>query len=382
MKKILINAANLHNGGGVQVAASFIAELAKVFDRLLPSEVFVYVSSEVNAELISSGFNRDAIKNYFVFDVHGLDALKSVVARRFYGFDLVFSIFGPLYFLRIIPNHIVGFAQLWILYPENEASQNLPLNSRLLLKFKFFLQWFFFKCSAALLLVESQHVKDRLVAFKHYPAERIDVVNNCVSALYFDASTWSPLPTVAGLPSNVIKIGYVSRAYPHKNLKILLAVARELTQLSTLRFQLFVTLNEDEWASFSPEYRATITNIGPLAVTQCPTFYQAMDGVVFTSLLECFSATPLEAMVMRRPMFASNRGFVRDCCAEHAIYIDPVDAKDIAAMMHDWFACKSDQERAIHVEQAYRHVLGLPNSKDRALGYINIINQQLNRTKE
>lgn len=381
-KKILINASNLHNGGGVQVASSFIMELAKELDRFLSCEVFIYVSSEVNNELMIAKFDRTAIKNYFVFNVHGLKALKVNILKRFKDFDLIFSIFGPFYLSKIVPNHIVGFAQLWILYPKNESSQRLPLRSRLLVRLKFSLQWLFFKRSAALLVVESKHVKDRLVAFKNYPVDRICVVNNCVSALYFDAAKWLPLPTVAGLPNDVIKIGYVARAYPHKNLQVLLALAHELVQIGTLKFQFFVTLNTDEWASFTPEYRATITNIGSLTVTQCPTFYQAMDGVVFTSLLECFSATPLEALAMKRPLFASDRGFVRDCCAEHAIYIDPLDAKDIATKMHAWFAYKPVQERAIYVEEAYRHVLSLPNSKDRALGYINIINQQLNRTRE
>lgn len=36
---------NLHVGGGVQVAASFITELAGMTDRLPSCEVFIYVSS-------------------------------------------------------------------------------------------------------------------------------------------------------------------------------------------------------------------------------------------------------------------------------------------------------------------------------------------------
>jgi glycosyltransferase involved in cell wall biosynthesis len=381
VKKILINAANLHTGGGVQVAVSFISEFSDNFKNLLPHNISVYVSSEVNNELILSGFNPESIKNYVVFDVYGISALKNINMQRYYGFDLVFSIFGPLYLPRFIKNHIIGFAQLWIIYPNNSTSKKMPVKSQLVLRIKFLIQWIFFKFSASLLVVESKHVKDRLIDFKNYPAEHIEVVSNCVSALYFDASTWLPLPAVIGLPSDVIKIGYVSRSYPHKNLHLLIDVAHELIKISNFRFQFFVTLNEDEWATFSPEYQAIIANIGPLTVTQCPTFYQAMNGVIFTSLLECFSATPLEAMVMQRPLFASERNFVRDCCAEHAIYIDPLDSKDIAEKIHAWFVVKPAQEKAMHIEQAYQHVLTLPNSKDRALGYINIINQQLNRTK-
>src|SRR5690606_28113881 len=119
---------------------------------------------------------------------------------------------------------------------------------------------------------------------------------------------------------DVIRLGYLSRAYMHKNLQIILPVAKALDDMTNTRFEFFVTLNESEWNGFSKEYRDVVKNIGPLSVAQCPSFYNLMDGVVFFSLLECFSATPLEALVMRKPLFASNKDFVRDVCADHATY--------------------------------------------------------------
>ena len=140
-----------------------------------------------------------------------------------------------------------------------------------------------------------------------------------------------------------------------------------------------MTLDDEEAKSFSSEFHSEIFNVGSLSVTQCPTFYKAMDAVIFPSLLECFSATPLEAMVMRRPLFASDRGFVRDCCGKHAIYIDPMNARQAAKIICNWFTQTSSEFRSMHVDAAYQHVVSLPDSKDRASAYVDTINKQLAR---
>ena len=43
-KKIAINASNLHNGGGVQVATSFIYELSKLDFQDLNIYLYVYIN--------------------------------------------------------------------------------------------------------------------------------------------------------------------------------------------------------------------------------------------------------------------------------------------------------------------------------------------------
>ncbi len=376
MKRVLINASNLHVGGGVQVAASFITELAGMTDRLPSCELFIYVSSAVNANLIAAGFSASGVEGYEVFDVHGLKAFKKKNRDRFTGFDLVFTIFGPLYLPRDVPNHIVGFAQAWIIYPNNEVNRLLSLKQALLLRLKFLTQWLFFR-RAARLVVELPHVKNGLMEGKSFPSARIDVVSNCVSPIYFDEPLWAPVTTLGCVQQSAIRIGYVTRDYPHKNLGFLVAVASVLQRISTKKYQFYVTLTESEWAQRSEAFRAATCNVGPINIAQCPTFYQAMDGVFFSSLLESFSITPLEAMVMKRPLFASDRGFVRDCCGENAFYYDPLDADAAANRIEEWFGGTSDEVRAAHVERAYAHVLGLPGSRDRASAYIEIIEKQL-----
>ena len=108
---------------------------------------------------------------------------------------------------------------------------------------------------------------------------------------------------------------------------------------------------------------------------ECPSFYEQIDGVVFPSLLECFSATPLEAMVMNKPLFASDRGFVRDVCGSHAMYFNPLDANNIADHIASYF--KSNLDRTAQLQQARNHALNFSSAKSRAEKYLHIINTHL-----
>lgn len=376
MKRVLINASNLHVGGGVQVATSFILELSKL--SVCASEVdwSFYVSSAVDRNLEASGLCLDRFRNYQVVDVHGLGALNRKTSALFDGFDLVFTVFGPLYVRARLKSHLVGFAQPWIVYPQNEVFERLSFKQRLLFRVKFALQWLFFMRGDRL-IVELGHVKERLESVKGFDPGRIDVVANCVSAVYFDDSKWSSVPGLEDVDPDVVRLGFVTRDYPHKNLDFLPDVGRELARISGRKYRFYVTLNEQEWASRSPHFKDFVRNVGPLTVAQCPTFYRAMDGVIFPSLLECFSATPLEALAMRRPLFASDRGFVRDVCGDHAMYFDPLGPAAAAEQIVDWFERRSKDEQTVQVERGYRHLLSLPSSRERARAYLEIIERQL-----
>lgn len=380
-RRILINASNLHVGGGVQVAASFIIELSRMRIGMREIRYVVYASTEVHRNLKAAGFASGDLDDYQVFDIHGLAALLGENAKRFEAFDLVFTIFGPLYIPRRIPNHIVGFAQPWIIYPDNEVAGRLSLKDRLLLRLKFAAQWRFFR-TAERLVVELAHVRERLVILKDLPIERVSVVPNCVAAIYFEESRWAPVAGLGKSTDDVIRLGYVARDYPHKNLSFLVDVAHELVRISARRYKFFVTLTPEEWQQRSSSFTECVFNVGPLTVAQCPSFYRAMDAVFFPSLLECFSATPLEAMAMRRPLFASDRDFVRDCCGDNAVYIDPVDARQAAACIDDWFCHTLPEARRAHVERAYQHLRTLPRSVDRAKAYIRLIEAQLSNSLE
>lgn len=359
MKQILINASNLHVGGGVQVATSIIGELTQISP--LPERLVVWASEEVDSNLRSVGYDLTAFHAYEVVNSYGLRLLVSPLHRRLQQFDAVFTIFGPLYVWRLAGKNIIGFAQAWIVYPNNEIEFTLGLFRRWKTRLKFKLQTYFFK-RADNLVVELEHVRTGLINLGIGNQAAIHVVRNSLSSLYSTPSVWQNIK----VPSNRcgIKLGFVGRNYAHKNT----AIFPELTQLLRCNHNIiatiYVTFTDKEWAACSDAFRQAVVNVGPLLVTQCPSFYKQMDGVIFPSLLECFSATPLEAMAMRKPLFVSDRPFNRDVCHQHAYYFDPLSPASAAEAIAKVMLTREHSPEALRA--AREHAMNFSNPRQRA----------------
>jgi glycosyltransferase involved in cell wall biosynthesis len=361
--KFLINASNLHTGGGVQVATSVISELSS-FVEAAPN-IHVSASSVVDRNLRSINAQLERFGGYRVQDTFGLAALWQNSPNYLDNYDVVFTIFGPLYSWRRPHRSVVGFAQPWIIYPDNEIARQLPWIKRIQQRLKYWVQSQFFS-RADLMIVELDHVREGLVRQGVAPSRNIRVIHNTLSALYSAPSMWRPV----NIPSVTadIRLGFIGRDYAHKNTAIFPAVREHLRKQHGIEASFYVTFTPDEWAACSSSFRDCCVNVGALDVSQCPSFYQAMDGVIFPSLLECFSATPLEAMAMERPLFASDRPFIRDVCGAHAHYFDPMDAASAATCIAAYF--KSGEPRRSALAAAREHALNFSNPTNRAREYL------------
>lgn len=370
-KLALINASNLHVGGGVQVATSFIYELS-VLELSELSHLHILVSSEVSKELSRINIDTAVFGRYEVFDNYGLKAFTAKINKEIKKYDVVFTVFGPNYFRSCSKNEIVGFAQLWLLNFNNPVSKKMPFMNKCIFRIKLYIQWLFF-LRADHYIVELEHVKSGLISHKSVDSKKISVVYNTAASLYQNKEKWQSVAIRKG--SEALSLGIVTRDYPHKNIKVFPLVAEALMRKHDLKVRFYTTLNEAEWATKNDYFKKHVATVGSLSPDQCPSFYEQMDGVVFPSLLECFSATPLEAMVMKKPLFASDRGFVRDVCNDHATYFDPLDADDIALKIATYF--KSEENRTAQLEQARDHALNFSSAKGRAEKYLEIIKQHL-----
>lgn len=370
-KRVLINMSNLHGGGGLQVGISFVNELLKL--PIPEYSVRLLISNEI-ALALDHGRVSESNWELEVCNSYGLKSLVSRLSSIEKSYDVVFTLFGPKYTFNNSVVNIVGFAQAWIIYPDNPIFKSFSWFDKCKVRLKFFLQKKFFKQSDHS-VVELEHVKDALIRQGIFNKESISVVHNTISSLYLDRKQWKAIQ----LPKKIkeISIGLVSRDYPHKNISILPTVAKLLNEKHGLPVKFYFTLTDREWAKYKDQFGAYGETIGELCVTECPSFYEQLDAVVFPSLLECFSATPLEALSMRVPLFASDRGFVRDVCADHAIYFDPLDADDIARAIANYFLGdgKSDEE----LEEARNYVLSFSSAEERAKRYLEIIEQYLEK---
>ena len=368
--KLLINASNLHVGGCVQVAVSVIQEISA-----MPAEaekIHVIASKVVSDNLLSVGACLAHFASFRIYNSNGISALWRTPSDMFLGYDAVYTLFGPLYILRRPKFSAVGFAQAWIIYPDNEAVRMMPFWTRMSEKFKYWLQTFFF-ARADLHVVELEHARQGLIKRKIGKPDAIRVVHNTLSSLYREPSSWQPvlLPKVEA----DIRLGFIGRNYPHKNTAIFPFVSSSLKNRYGINAVFYVTFTENEWRTCSSEFRACAVNVGPLSVTQCPSFYNLVDGVVFPSLLECFSVTPLEAMAMQRPLFASDRAFVRDVCGPHAYYFDPMNPDAIADCIAGYFNVVQDRSESL--ANARNHAFGFSNPRDRAERYLGCVRDAL-----
>ncbi|WP_417818979.1 glycosyltransferase family 4 protein [Tritonibacter scottomollicae] len=370
MSRILINASNLHVGGGVQVAASAISEIVRGLDGdPLLKELTIAVSQEVAGNLSPEVLLAAQASSLVQLDVRGVDAFNSRFNRLVDEHDTVFTIFGPLYRWRTRARSIVGFAQPWIIFPDNEVYDQLPWHEKLRTRLRFWIQKLYYK-RADTLVVELQHVKDGLVRELGIEPGRIHVVHNCVSSVYQNEDEWLPLDMPD--PQGALALGFVGRNYLHKNTAIFPEIVRLLSEEHGIEARFYVTFTEEEWRACTAEFRAACVNVGPISVGQCPNFYRGVDAVVFPSLLECFSATPLEAMVMGRPLFVSDKPFNRDVCKEHGRYFDPHTPGEVARQIAGAF--RAGQPDRSTLDAARDHALTFSSPRHRAEQYLALMN--------
>ena len=364
-KNALINAANIHSGGAIQVATSFIEELVGLNEL----NFNIIVSSEINNELIQLNLDTNLFDSYEIYDVYGLNALfdfKFIKILKSY--EKIFTVFGPLYSFKKPKKSIVGFAQPWIIYPNNEIYNSYNLVNKIKSKLKYSLQGYFFLREDEI-IVEQEHVKSKLSRYKS--TKNIHIVYNCVSSIFNNRDKWSKLSCPK--KNNEIRLGILSRDYPHKNLKILPMIGKILNKKYDFQIRFLVTLTSEEWRKKDSSFYEYVDNVGKLDMTECPSFYDLIDGVIFPSLLECFSATPIEAMMMKKPIFASDRLFVQQVCGENAFYFDPNDANDVASKIYEYFSKKGLSHNK-HLYRAYNRALKYNNPNLRDKKYIEILN--------
>jgi glycosyltransferase involved in cell wall biosynthesis len=370
-KRVLINCSNLFIGGGVAVATSVIDCLSRMDHGEL--KISLLLSSCVQQNLREIGTDFGAFESSQTRDFQGIQAFWQGADKYFGNFDLVFTVFGPAYFACRNTRHLFGFAQPNILYPDNPVSKAQPTLSRWKTRLKFELQaWFFSRADA--IVVELEHVKAGLMKRRLFQSKPVDIVYSAVHTIYLTPDKW----TAVNIPRQPgrLKLGLISSNYPHKNLSILPEVKSLLSSIYGRDVDIYVTLTNDEWQACDACFRDSIVNVGTLSLKQCPTFYHAIDGVLFPSLLECFSAVPLEAMVMGRPLFASNFSFVRDVCGNHCQYFDPLDATDIARTIDAYFSSPA-QDRQLLLDAAKVHVQRFPGPQERASSYLKLVRQTL-----
>ena len=334
--------------------------------------ISILCSSSVKKNL-PKDFDFTIFDSFEKLDVHGFKLLSSNDRKKFQGFDICFTIFGPFYLGVKVQKHICGFAQPWIAYPHNDVYPMLNFKSRLVTKLKFFVQSAIFK-SYDRLIVEQNHVRNALgkLGYNH---EKISVVSNCVSSIYDNDNNWQPLVYDKNILTENITLGFIGRPYKHKNIQVLSKVNEILISKYKLKCNFLFTFTADEMELCGFSRKKNFHTVGVVTASQCPGFYNLLDALIFPSLLECFSAAPIEAMKMNTTVIASNYPFVKEVCESAAYYFNPLSAESIAESIFNAF---SNNELRVEKKQLGRKLVNeLPTAKNRAESYLKIIKDSI-----
>lgn len=364
--KILINASNIKVGGALQVASSLISSLINN-DR--GNEIYFVVSSHIVKQLPE----LETMGNVCCLDIRvssplGLISARSKLDSLTLKFkpDVVFSVFGPGYWRPTGVKHLVGFANAWIVTPNTIALKKLSLLQRLFTKLKYWILGSLLYNVDDFYVTETDVVK-RLFCVKFNVAEgRVGVVSNGLP--YFFNHENSNHDT-KDLAFEGFKFLTVSHNYPHKNLDVIPLVGKEL-DAKGVKCKFVVTFDSNTYESMSSDFKYYTINAGVVDQKDCRSLYQSCQALFLPTLIECFTASYLEAMEVCKPILTSDLSFAHDICGDSAYYFDPLDISSISNVcsyvINNYF--HDDMRKKLH---SYQSILpSFPNQEEKVDGYI------------
>lgn len=361
---ILINCSNLKVGGGLQVAHSFLYEIAKMnkfvqtnsveksaitFDESIKTlstneiknnvehQFIVVLSDFLKYQINQSEFPENfkffhySIKPSALKAMNGDDKFLSDIEDK-YKPEVVFSVFGPTYW-QPKARHVCGFAKPDYIYKNSPYFQQISWFQKLKLKAMEFFHMFDFKNNNECLITENSDVTKIL---QEKVTQKVFTVTNYYNQIFDNESLWDK-KIIIDEPKDTIKLLTISANYPHKNLVIIKKVILVLKEnFPEFQFKFFLTIDRKEFGiSESDVLNENITFLGKVSIRQCPSLYSQCDFLFLPTLLECFSASYCEAMFMEKPILTSYLSFAKGICGKAALYFDPIDAEDIANKIVD-----------------------------------------------
>ena len=367
---ILINASNLRTGGGLQVADSICRELYKFnhnFIVLLPSVMRK---------------SMEAIKYYHNVTAIGYDSplsiktiltgrdrfLDDIVKKK--KIDRVLTVFGPS---RWKPKcfHLCGFAMPHIVLNDSPYWEKFSLKSKLLSAFRNKIMSTDFKNKNNGLWCENEYITQRLK--KKYPNKEIHTISNNCNQIYYDRSSWDNSITLPKF--NGLTLLTITSNYPHKNLRIAVDALEIIRQkYPELNIRFVFTIKESDFGSIPDNLRQSFVFLGPIPINQCPHLYEQASIMFQPSLLECFSATYPEAMLMKKPIITTDLGFAHSLCGEAACYYTADDPSALADAIQKLASNKDYRENLVTI--GLEQVKKFDSFEDRARKLIEFITKE------
>lgn len=358
-------------GGSLQVVISLIKE----FVHFPTNNYHIVVSKEVKKQLTGIDFPS----NFYFYDLDyptGNRLLNSFLRGKQLSkieaqsdADCTICTSGPLYWTPKSPL-LIGYNLPHLVYQESPYFKRIPLWMRLRWRLKWFVHKARYHREASAIFVQTDDVNMRLREILR--VDTIYTVSNTYNNAYnLQKEFPNRLPERKGGEYRLLML---SAFYKHKNFEIIPKVVQELARMGEKNVHFVVTLPKEKYQEvFASTAYPNILNVGFVPTLEGPSLYKECDAMFLPTLLECFSASYAEAMVMRKPILTSDLGFAHTVCKDAAIYFDPDDPKAIANSIIQLKNDKLLQEHLIRKGEAQLSQFG--TAEDRASRILNMCYQ-------
>lgn len=336
--RIMIDASVCSVGGGVQVALNFLANIA--YDKAF--EVICVASPQLDAQLSNMlkqqlfAYIKEENVSIFKKGIQG-KRLSNIESK--YKPDFVFVVFGPSYW-RPKAKTLQGFALPLLVYPQtrNRVYQHQYLKliyQKLLNSYKARMT----KNNADHLVVETYAFRQRCHEVLGIPLDKIHVVENSFNLNFIEEQF-----NLGKINKETTKTNFFipSAYYPHKNLEILVEVARILVDnnFNDFIFNFLISPSSKEWTEIiSKAKHLKVSNkfntYGPVKNDRMASLYSINDFVILPTLAEASTAVYPESFASNKVLLTSNLDFAKELCGQAAVYFNPYEPTDIARVVLD-----------------------------------------------
>jgi glycosyltransferase involved in cell wall biosynthesis len=347
--KILVNAIACRVAGGRAVALNFLRSYR---DGDFPHNLVVWAPGGCGYEELAGGRIEIRIAPAIANAAWARPWVDNILSRRLLEQerpDVLFAM-GSIAYPTEMPQ-LVLFHWPYAVYPEDDVWTRMASAERTSRKVR---RWLFGRRRrfASRFAAQTETARARLE--EQWGLTNVSVVPNAVSVV---EGRGGGEPRC--LPPGIIRDGRrallcLTRYYPHKNVEILLDVARGIRDAG-LPLVVLLTLSRDDGQAAAALLDSiereglsqVLVNLGTVPMEEVPALYAACDGLLLPTLLESFSGTYVESMHHERAVFTSDRDFARDVCGGAAWYFDPHDAENILDVVQEAFANPDEMRRRL-----------------------------------
>lgn len=327
---ILVNASNIGQGGAAQVTHSVCETLNKFpyhnFTVVLSSSVSKVkniVNSYKNVKVIEYSVSTSK----FTKITGRENVLDNLIISE--NIDVVLSIFGPTWWVPKV-THLCGFALAHIVMPESPYFARMSIVERFKSYINIAIMRFFYKRCSKNYYTENPMISERLKRIFKY--HNIYTVTNYYNQIYENPSKWKYIDLSGFKGKSFVTLASL---YPHKNLGITIDIAKYFKKVyPDFSFRFILSIRKEDFIPLPKELEDHFLFLGPLDIETCPSVYNQCDVVFQPTLLECFTASYPEAMIMDRPLVTTDLPFARGLCGEAALYYSPLSANDAAECLY------------------------------------------------